>query len=120
MIAFFLFQTCDILNLEPEMKNGFDICLDKGTYDAISLCQDNSKEMRLQYRQSVFELLRDSTSSESPLFFITSCNWTENELVEFFSPMFQLKTVLPTPKFQFGGQTGNNTTSIVFQKKANL
>ena len=115
-LCFSLFQICDILNLDTNMKNTFDVCIDKGTYDAISLHQDHSKEMRLQYRQSLFDLLKPVSEGSPSLFFITSCNWTEDELKAFFSPLFKLKTVLPTPTFQFGGQSGKTVTSIVFEK----
>ena len=112
MSILLFFQTCDILSLDVDMKNCFDVCLDKGTYDAISLNKDNSK-MRTQYRQSVFDLLKTNADA---IFFITSCNWTLDELTTFFSPMFKVKCVLPTPKFQFGGQSGSNVTSVVFEK----
>ena len=49
---------------------------------------------------------------EPSFFFITSVNWTEEELKTFFGTHFTAKTVLPTPKFQFGGATGSTVTSI--------
>ena len=95
------------------------MCVDKGTYDAISLCKDNALEMRKLYRSAVHQMLvsEPEQSAAAGLFFITSCNWTEDELKTFFETHFRVKTVLPTPKFQFGGVTGSTVTSIVFEKK---
>ena len=53
-------------------------------------------------------------------FFITSCHWTEEELKTFFGTHFNAKTVLPTPKFQFGGVTGSTVTSIIFSRKSQI
>ena len=55
-------------------------------------------------------------SCQPSFFFITSCNWTEEELKTFFQTHFSVKTVLPTPKFQFGGATGSTVTSIIFSR----
>jgi hypothetical protein len=93
------------------MENRFDVCLDKGTYDGISLHKKNSKEMRASYRQNVIKMLK-----VNGVFFITSCNWTEEELESYFSANFKVRTILPTPTFQFGGTTGKNVTAIVFEK----
>ena len=63
---------------------------------------------------------------EPSFFFITSCHWTEEELKTFFGTHFNVKTVLPTPEFQFGGATGSTVTSIqiddstIKDKKLNL
>merc|ERR1712156_867642 len=115
------FFQCDILSqpLEEELLNKYKVCVDKGTYDAISLCKDNASEMRKLYRSAVHQMLSvsEKTGQSAGLFFITSCNWTEDELKTFFSTHFSVKTVLPTPKFQFGGVTGSTVTSIVFEKK---
>ncbi|CAD5115595.1 DgyrCDS4555 [Dimorphilus gyrociliatus] len=57
----------------------FDIVLDKGTFDAISLCDENVQEKKLWYKNNVESMLKNDS-----LFIITSCNWTEEELVKFF------------------------------------
>ena len=95
------------------MIKSYKVCVDKGTYDAISLCKDETHEKRRRYRANVIQMLQSHG-----LFFITSCNWTEEELTGFFTQENQLriKQILPTPKFSFGGKTGNNVTSIVFEK----
>uniref|UniRef100_A0A2M4BYY1 Protein-lysine N-methyltransferase n=1 Tax=Anopheles marajoara TaxID=58244 RepID=A0A2M4BYY1_9DIPT len=90
----------------------FKVVHDKGTYDAISLHPEDSKTMRNHYIASVHRLLRDDG-----IFVLTSCNWTESELVKSFEERFNLRTVIPTPTFKFGGKVGSVVTSIVFTKK---
>ena len=51
------------------------MCIDKGTYDAVSLHPDNSKERREEYIKQVFKILEPRG-----FLIITSCNWTEDEL----------------------------------------
>ncbi len=87
------------------------MCIDKGTYDAISLDPEGAGPKRKTFVESVKRLLE-----EDGLFVITSCNWTEDELKSHFGGSFAVKKVLPTPKFTFGGVEGNMVTSIVFQK----
>lgn len=53
----------------------------------------------------------------SGLFVITSCNWTEEEIITHFSQDFDVKTVIPTPQFKFGGKVGSVVSSVVFVKK---
>lgn len=87
-----------------------DVVHDKGTYDAISL-SSNAKESRQTYINQVYSLLEDNG-----FFVITSCNWTQSELVVHFESKFSLHSVIPTPQFKFGGQTGNIVSSVVFKK----
>lgn len=82
-----------------------------GTYDAISLHPDNPKEMREKYIASVEKILKDLES----IFIITSCNWTESELVEMFKGRFKMLKFIPAPSFYFGGKQGNVVTTMVFR-----
>ncbi|XP_030567594.1 EEF1A lysine methyltransferase 2 [Drosophila novamexicana] len=91
----------------------YDIVHDKGTYDAVSLCPDNPKEQRTNYLATVAQLLHD----ENSLFIITTCNWTEDELLQSFEHLFDKYCTIPTPTFKFGGKVGNVVTSVVFKKK---
>ncbi|XP_046369486.2 EEF1A lysine methyltransferase 2-like [Haliotis rufescens] len=91
----------------------YKMCVDKGTYDAISLIPDNALTARRTYQENIKHLLR-----ADGLFVITSCNWTCEQLEEFFSTDFSLESVIPTPTFQFGGKTGNTVTSLVFKPKS--
>ncbi|KFW87970.1 Methyltransferase-like 10, partial [Phalacrocorax carbo] len=85
----------DFLAPSAELS-GFEICIDKGTFDAISLNPDNAEE---------------------GFFLITSCNWTKEELLNEFREGFEILEELPTPKFCFGGRIGNSVTALVFQRK---
>ncbi|KAH8238791.1 hypothetical protein KR038_000324 [Drosophila bunnanda] len=99
---------------QPQNDLGaFDVVHDKGTYDAVSLCPENSKEKRSLYLATVEKLLRTSGS----LFVITSCNWTEEELVQSFGEKFVKHHTIPTPTFKFGGKVGSVVTSVVFKKR---
>ncbi|XP_025866480.1 EEF1A lysine methyltransferase 2 isoform X1 [Vulpes vulpes] len=100
----------DFLNLSTKLS-GFHICIDKGTFDAISLNPDNAIEKRKQYVKSLSGVL-----NVKGFFLITSCNWTKEELLDEFSEGFELFEELPTPTFSFGGRSGNSVTALVFQK----
>lgn len=106
------YQVADLMNVESCKTLGtFGIVHDKGTYDAISLCPDNPKEKRELYIESVTNML-----DENSLFIITSCNWTEDELIASFAGKFIKKCSIPTPSFKFGGKVGSVVTSVVFKK----
>ncbi|XP_026560725.1 EEF1A lysine methyltransferase 2 [Pseudonaja textilis] len=100
----------DILNPSDELSS-FQICIDKGTFDAICLSPDGAAEKRKQYVKSLQRLLR-----LDGFFLITSCNWTKEELCKQFEEGFLLLEELPTPTFCFGGRTGNSVTALVLQK----
>lgn len=79
----FKFEVIDIIkdNLEGASwvpNGGFDIILDKGTYDAISLSKElleNGKRIYEIYPRKVSAVLK-----RGGLFIVASCNWTEDEL----------------------------------------
>ncbi|KAM5321480.1 EEF1A lysine methyltransferase 2 isoform 1-T2 [Glossophaga mutica] len=100
----------DFLNLSTELS-GFHICIDIGTFDAISLNPDNAVEKRKQYVKSLSRVLK-----AKGFFLITSCNWTKEELLNEFSEGLELFEELPTPKFSFGGRSGSSVAALVFQK----
>ncbi|NXY91419.1 EFMT2 methyltransferase, partial [Alcedo cyanopectus] len=91
---------------------GFEICVDKGTFDAISLHPDDAVGRRKQYVRSLCTALKPEG-----LFLITSCNWTKEELLNEFREGFEILEELPTPKFCFGGRIGSSVTALVFQRK---
>jgi EEF1A lysine methyltransferase 2 len=119
------FEEHDILSRNPPsqmMGSGFDVVLDKGTFDAISLSSERDVAGRRiceTYGSSVEPLVRDGG-----LFIITSCNWTENELRAWFegrdaseAGAFQLKDRIKYPKFRFGGHTGQSVVTLCFKKE---
>jgi len=116
-----IFKKCDILSTSSEIKamlgrNSYDVCFDKGTYDAISLSPEDTRCKRQKYIDNVSVLLQSSTDSKTYLI-LTSCNWTKEELAEHFKEYFDVHTVIPTPQFKFGGVVGNNVTSVIFERK---
>ena len=76
------------------------LAVDKGTFDAISLANDG-KEARKRYVDSIAELLVAGTG----VLVITSCNWTRDELREFFcAPRFTLLGHIDYRALVYGGQ----------------
>ena len=57
----------------------YDVVLDKGTYDAICMNPDDTENQRRKYRRAVSRLVYSGG-----LFIITSCNWTQAELLQQF------------------------------------
>jgi len=113
---FITYEVCDILkDGSPEgspSRQQYDVCLDKGTYDAISLNPDNSRQLqRSRYLASLQRVVK-----HNGLFIITSCNWTKDELLEQFKQDFCHLHTIPTPSFQFGGRTGSKETVLVLQR----
>uniref|UniRef100_A0A1B6BZS1 Protein-lysine N-methyltransferase g.24743 n=2 Tax=Clastoptera arizonana TaxID=38151 RepID=A0A1B6BZS1_9HEMI len=104
------FKVYDIIK-ETSILDTFNIALDKGTYDAICLDPEDSKSKRITYKNNIAKLLIDDG-----LFIITSCNWTDKELAEFFKSHFTVLASIPAPSFKFGGKTGSLVSTIVFQK----
>lgn len=68
----------NFLSSRGELK-GFDVCIDKGTFDAISLNPDNTNEGKRLYVQALKDALKNNG-----FFSITSCNWTKEQLLERF------------------------------------
>lgn len=101
------FKVLDILADENDLGS-FNIVHDKGTFDAIGL-MENAVEHRKKYAENVSKLVEK-------YFIITSCNFTEEELIKSFSGYFVKFETIPTPAFQYGGKKGNKTTSICFKK----
>lgn len=105
---------------------GWDIVLDKGTFDAISLSGDRDgagRRISEGYRSRALQLLRPGG-----IFLITSCNWTEAELNEWFAPpahgdgaeategrFYELGKVIYRT-FSFGGAKGQAISTMCFRK----
>eukprot|EP01028_Stygiella_incarcerata_P000141 TRINITY_DN101_c0_g1_i1.p2 TRINITY_DN101_c0_g1~~TRINITY_DN101_c0_g1_i1.p2 ORF type:complete len:241 (+),score=66.80 TRINITY_DN101_c0_g1_i1:501-1223(+) len=97
----------------------FMLVHDKATYDAISLAE-NSAEVRKKYRSRVLDIVDDDG-----FFLITSCNWTEEELIRFFmqaldhpsESIFELFRLIDHPRIMYGGREGSTVSSVCFRKK---
>jgi SAM-dependent methyltransferase len=114
------FHEWDILNTPPGpwLSTGFDVVLDKGTFDAICLSQETDAQGRRiceGYREKVEPLVKSGGR-----FLITSCNWTAEELRGWFegegSGMVYEGRV-KYPSFTFGGKTGTSVCTLCFRKR---
>lgn len=77
------FEVADIIGEEMAGKDwvpegGFDVVLDKGTYDAISLSDETLPDGRRIYEDYPRKV--SSVLKKDGWLVITSCNWTEEEL----------------------------------------
>ena len=113
------FERWDLLQEHPGdwLADGFDVVLDKGTFDAISLMDydDNSEHPCQIYRKQVTPLIKPGG-----FLFVTSCNWTKQELLQWLVAdngdlIYFDEAKYPT--FTFGGQTGQTIVTIIFQRK---
>ncbi|TVY29141.1 Protein-lysine N-methyltransferase [Lachnellula hyalina] len=83
------FEYFDLMSDSPssiltnDESGGWDVVLDKGTFDAISLSEERDGQGRRLcegYREKVMPLVR-----EGGLLLVTSCNWTGEELRAWFA-----------------------------------
>lgn len=72
-------QTLDILNTAADRVGDtkYNLLLDKGTFDAISLMEDFGSTIQQQYLTATSEMLE-----ENGLFLIATCNWTREEIIK--------------------------------------
>ncbi|KAI1213353.1 putative S-adenosylmethionine-dependent methyltransferase of the seven beta-strand family [Annulohypoxylon truncatum] len=132
----------DILRTSPAalltsaQSRGWDVVLDKGTFDAISLSSETDpatgRRVAESYRSKIAPLVR-----EGGLFLVTSCNWTEAELRGWFAGpakegeegevdeetrrwRFEEVGRVKYPSFSFGGVKGQTISSLCFRKVRNI
>ncbi|TGO57052.1 hypothetical protein BCON_0070g00240 [Botryotinia convoluta] len=123
------FITWDIMKEDPspkvlngEQAKGWDIVLDKGTFDAIGLSEEvdaNGKRIFEGYKEKVLALVRTGGVAV-----VTSCNWTEDELIEWFVGKgaedgrgnFEVLRKIEYRSFSFGGVKGQTVCSVCFRK----
>lgn len=102
--------------LVDESREGWHVVLDKGTFDAISLSNDKDSEGRRLcegYREKVIPLIR-----EDGIFLITSCNWTVQELDDWFlCPELEFVKTITYKSFSFGGKKGQTISSVCYRKR---
>ena len=106
-----------------EQSCGYDLVLDKGTFDAVSLSdQLDSRGRRVNegYGERVLQLLK-----VGGVFLVTSCNWTEPELQKWFEGSEEpdggkgrLRMIgrIDYPSFEFGGVKGQTISTLCFEK----
>lgn len=120
------FKEWDVLGGDFGVVGGegrWDLILDKGTFDAVSLSGEKDYRGRRiceGYEERVVRLLRTGG-----LFLVTSCNWTETELQAWFEGtnagalgQGRLKQVerIEYPSFSFGGVKGQTISTLCFEK----
>ncbi|KAJ2997630.1 Methyltransferase-like protein 10 [Globomyces sp. JEL0801] len=113
------FKQVDLLDkTQVDAIGKVNLALDKGTFDAISLASADQYQLpgtitpANQYVNAVYDLLLPKG-----LLLITSCNWTESELLARFSIKFNMIDKVKYPSFTFGGVSGQKVTTLIFEKK---
>lgn len=116
-----VFQQWDILHSPPPhpswTERGFDVVLDKGTFDAVGLSGERDGAGRRVvegYRDVVRGLVR-----RGGVVVVTSCNWTEGELRGWFEGGeggLEWCGRVEYPVFRFGGGQGQSVQSVVFRR----
>ena len=114
--------------------DAFDVLLDKGTFDAISLdpalhnssstsSATRSSNSRDGETSSLGEMYVDRLTPlmkrDTGMLIVTSCNWTEKELCLWFARSGLLEPVagIAYPTFTFAGKKGQTISSVVFRRR---
>lgn len=122
------FERIDVLKDQPEENpwwppGGFDLVLDKGTFDAVSLSAETmeaeNEEVRIVevYPAKVAQMVKSGG-----YLLITSVNWTEDEIVKWFTAgtgvggALEMFGKINYPVYKFGGQTGQGVASVCFRR----
>ncbi|KAL4780781.1 methyltransferase domain-containing protein [Aspergillus varians] len=116
-------RTVGKLDWFPYGKGGFDIVLDKGTFDAVSLMAEKSQCER-------YPSIAGGLTRKGGFLVVTSCNWTEEEVIRWFtsasigsgsdsdsdSGKLVVWGKVQYPRFRFGGQEGQGVCTVCFQR----
>ncbi|KAI9891362.1 MAG: hypothetical protein M1814_002875 [Vezdaea aestivalis] len=103
-----------------EVEAGWDLVLDKGTFDAVCLSTEEEtgegaggRRAYETYPEKVAGLVKSGGRV-----LVTSCNWTEEELKVWFERdgTLKLEGQIEYPTFKFGGKTGQAVCSVCFRK----
>jgi SAM-dependent methyltransferase len=101
--------------LEADNVHGWDVVLDKGTFDAISLSDEkdvNGRRICEGYKERVVPLIK-----EGGIMLLTSCNWTQDELMAWFEGgELEYVDAVKYKSFSFGGRKGQTISSVCFRK----
>lgn len=113
----FLDKNCDYLD---KNRGKFDVIFDKGTLDAIALNNDPVDGFEGKIGIEVYPIQVVKLMHEGSLLVITSCNFTEDELIKLVTQNgtnnLLVRHKLKYPSFQFGGNKGSTICSIVFTR----
>ncbi|KRY50707.1 Protein bicaudal D -like protein 1 [Trichinella britovi] len=111
------FQNLDLMINSENLHNKFDVILDKGTFDVISLREDAEKAVPVYISNVTHYYCRKSNLPR--LFFIASCNNTRTELINYFETNFEIMDEEHFSTINFGGKTGTTLTCVIFSLKNN-
>lgn len=105
------FQVADLLDNNLNL-GAFDVLLDKGTWDAMSLSEEYNQRLFL-YHSLIGGLLADNG-----IFIIFSCNYIKDELCHQFdvAPLRFKVQIESEHSYSFGGKKGVTSTGVVFEK----
>ena len=119
------FVEWDILKSSPfplltdSQSEGWDVVLDKGTFDAISLSDEKDAQGRRiveGYKERIMPLMK-----KGGRLLVTSCNWTEVELKGWFHDELKeglrYENSIEYHSFSFGGRNGQTISSCCFIKQ---
>lgn len=114
------FEQLDVVDMRDVAKYAglYNVCTDKGTFDAISL--STRKDFNYDLTKSPCQAYVDNIAcmlTDGGILLITSCNWTEEELRSKFEPAFEFHSQVKYPTFQFGGVVGQQVVTIALKKK---
>ncbi|PYI07292.1 hypothetical protein BO78DRAFT_396586 [Aspergillus sclerotiicarbonarius CBS 121057] len=124
----------------PYDKGGFDIVLDKGTFDAVSLSDEvvvegdregedtaaSGRKIQRRVCERYPGIVRGLVR-KGGFVVVTSCNWTEEELVNWFTSTstgtdegagdrLVVWGRVEYPRFRFGGREGQGVCTVCFQR----
>jgi len=103
---------------DDNLLDQFAVVLDKGTFDAISLSQ-NSLAKKNNYKKNIKQMFcrKDGKMESHQYFIIVSCNFTKEELVEFFEDedLCFSGELQCASTFVFGGKNGQTTVGCIFK-----
>lgn len=113
------FKVFDILHDQPGqwLQEGFDLALDKGTFDAISLCDDPIDAQGCVgcdvYASRAAALVRPGG-----WLVVTSCCWTVEELRSWMdvSRLLEYGDTIRFPQFEFGRTMGQTVSCVCFRR----
>ena len=102
--------------------SGFDVVLDKGTFDAISL-SDERIDQNGRRGHEVYAAKLTALMKPAGYLLVTSCNWTEEELRIWFEgdnnevgTRLHFYKAVKFPDFEFAGKKGQSVSCVCFQK----
>lgn len=112
------FQQADILAKDPFSSSTFDLIMDKGTLDAIALNQDPLPQFAGKIGMQVYPQQVERLMHANSVLLITSCNFTEQELIDLVTSgtSLMLWDSIKYPSFEFGGVKGSTVCSVAFRK----